>query len=59
MYLLLVFKKRPPVNPALFYLISRLAFSEGLLTNRLGWISFAIADVFHVADVSRNVFKAW
>jgi hypothetical protein len=47
------------VYPSLFYFISRLAFSEGLLTNRLGWISFVIAGVVHAADVSRNVFKAW
>ena len=47
------------VYPPLFYFISRLAFSEGLLTNRLGWISFAIAGVVHAADVSHNVFKAW
>jgi hypothetical protein len=47
------------VYPPLFYFISRLAFSEGLLTSKLGWISFAIAGVFHTAEVSRNVFKAW
>src|SRR5574341_31664 len=47
------------VYPPLFYFISRLAFSEGLLTNKLGWVSFAIAGVVHAADVSRNVFKAW
>jgi hypothetical protein len=47
------------IYPPLFYFISRLAFSEGLLTNRLGWISFALAGAVHAADVSRNVFKAW
>lgn len=47
------------VYPPLFYFISRLAFSEGLLSGKLGWISFAIAGVVHAADVSRNVFKAW
>ena len=47
------------VYPPLFYLISRLAFSEGLLTSKLGWISFVIAGAVHAADVSRNVFKAW
>ena len=47
------------IYPPLFYFISRLAFSEGLLANKLGWISFAIAGVVHLADVSHNVFKAW
>lgn len=47
------------VYPPLFYFISRLAFSEGLLTNKLGWISFVIAGVIHAADVSHNVFKVW
>lgn len=43
----------------LFYFLSRLAFSEELLTHRLAWISFVIAGLVHTADVSRNVFKAW
>jgi hypothetical protein len=47
------------IYPPLFVWLSRLAFSEGLLSNRLGWISFALAGVVHAADVSRNVFKAW
>lgn len=47
------------IYPALFYWLSHLAFSEGLLTNKLGWISFVIAGVVHAADVSRNVFKIW
>jgi Na+/H+ antiporter NhaC len=47
------------IYPPLFVWLSRLAFSEGQLTNRLGWISFALAGVVHAADVSRNVFKAW
>lgn len=46
------------IYPPLFYLVSRLAFSEGLLNDKLGWISFIIAGVFHAAEVSRNVFKA-
>jgi hypothetical protein len=47
------------IYPPLFFWLSRQAFSEGLLTNKPGWISFAIAGVVHAADVSRNVFKAW
>lgn len=47
------------IYPPLFYFISRLAFSEGLLTNRLRWISFVLAGLVHAADVSRNVFRAW
>lgn len=45
--------------PPLFFWLSRLAFHEGLLTNKLGWLSFVVAGIVHVADVSRNVFKAW
>jgi hypothetical protein len=45
--------------PPLFYVVSRLAFREHLLTNRLALVSFAIAGAFHTADVSHNVFKLW
>ncbi|HWQ32796.1 MAG TPA: HXXEE domain-containing protein [Blastocatellia bacterium] len=47
------------IYPPLFYFVSRLAFSEGLLTNRLGWISLVLAGLVHAADVSRNVFRIW
>lgn len=33
--------------------------SEGLLTNKVGLISFVVAGLVHAADVSRNVFRAW
>lgn len=45
--------------PPLFYLVSRQALHEGLLTNRMAMIAFALAGLFHAADVSHNVFKAW
>lgn len=45
--------------PPLFYVVSRLAFREGLLTNRIALISFAFAGLFHAADVGHNLFKAW
>jgi hypothetical protein len=45
--------------PPLFYIVSRRAFREGLLTNRAAVVSFALAGLFHAADVSHNVFKVW
>lgn len=45
--------------PVLFYVVTKEAFREALLTNRLAAVSFVIAGVFHAADVSHNVFKAW
>ena len=45
--------------PPLFYIVSRRAFREGLLTNRGAVVSFAVAGLFHAADISHNVFKAW
>ena len=45
--------------PSIFYLVSRRAFREGLMTNRMAVASFVIAGLFHAADVSHNVFKAW
>jgi hypothetical protein len=47
------------VYPPMFSLVSRAAFSEGLLTAKTGWISFVVAGLFHAAEVSHNVFKAW
>lgn len=35
------------------------AFSEGLLTAKPSWISFAVAGIVHALDVSHNVFKVW
>jgi hypothetical protein len=45
--------------PPLFYVVTRLAFRQGLLTNGTAIISFALAGLVHAADVSHNVFKAW
>ena len=45
--------------PPLFYVVTRQAFRERLLTNRTAVISFALAGLVHAADVSHNVFKAW
>ncbi len=43
----------------LYFFLSTLAFREGLLSKRLGLISFVIAGLFHAAEVGHNVFKAW
>lgn len=45
--------------PPLFYVITRLAFREALLTNRMAVVSFVLAGMFHTADVTHNVFKIW
>lgn len=45
--------------PQVFYIGSRRAFREGLLTIRTATISFALAGMVHAADVSHNVFKVW
>lgn len=47
------------IYPPLFFWLSHLAYSERLLTNKLGWISFVLAGIVHAADVSHNVFKVW
>lgn len=43
----------------LYFLVSRLAFQEGLLTNGVGLATFLVAGAFHFAEVGHNVFKAW
>lgn len=43
----------------LYYLVSTLAYREGLLDNKVGWISFVIAGIFHTAEVGHNLFEAW
>ena len=43
----------------LFYVVTRVAFREGLLTNRMAIVSFVVAGLFHAADISHNVFKSW
>ena len=43
----------------LYGFISTLAYRDGLLSNRLGLLSFVIAGIFHAAEVGHNVFKAW
>ena len=45
--------------PPLFYIVSRRAVREALLTKRTAIISFALAGLVHAADVSHNVFKSW
>ena len=47
------------VYPFVFYLVTRKAFREHLLSHRLASISFLLAGLFHLADVSHNVFKLW
>ena len=43
----------------LYGFLSTLAYREGLLSSKLGLVSFVIAGVFHAIEVGHNVFKAW
>ena len=43
----------------LFFFISSLALSEGLLNAGTLSASLVIAGVFHTWEVEHNVFKAW
>lgn len=45
--------------PPLYFFVSTRAYREGLLSHQVGVISFAVAGVFHAAEVGHNVFKAW
>jgi len=47
------------VYPAVWFLLSRIALREGLLSVPLTVVSFGVAGFFHFADVSHNVFKVW
>jgi hypothetical protein len=45
------------IYPITFFVISRQAFRERLMSNRVALISFVLAGLFHTADVAHNVFK--
>lgn len=45
--------------PPLFFFVSRLAYREGLLNNKTGALAFVLAGLFHVGDITHNVFKVW
>ena len=47
------------VYPAVWFLLSRIALRDALLSMPLTVVSFGVAGFFHVADVSHNVFKVW
>jgi hypothetical protein len=47
------------VYPVVFFIVTRTAVRERLLPASLAIVSFGIAGLFHLADVSHNVFKAW
>src|SRR5262245_11203724 len=47
------------IYPVTFFVVSRQALREHLLSSRAAPISFLLAGLFHAADVSHNVFKAW
>ena len=47
------------IYPITFFLVGRQALQEKLISSRAALISFFVAGVFHAADVSHNVFKAW
>ena len=45
------------IYPITFFVISRQAFRERLMSNCVASISFVLAGLFHAADVAHNVFK--
>jgi len=47
------------IYPVTFFLVTRQALRERLISKRAAMISFFLAGVFHAADVSHNVFKTW
>jgi hypothetical protein len=47
------------IYPVTFFLVARQALREHLMNGRVAIISFLLAGLFHAADVSHNVFKAW
>ena len=47
------------VYPLVLFLVSRSALRERLLPMSFAVVSFAISGLFHLADVTHNVFKAW
>jgi len=47
------------VYPVVWFLMSRSALHEKLLSLPLVFVSLAVGGLFHLADVSHNVFKAW
>ncbi len=47
------------IYPVTFLVVGRQALRENLISSRAAMISFFLAGLFHAADVSHNVFKAW
>jgi hypothetical protein len=47
------------IYPVTFFLVARQALREHLISGRAALISFLLAGLFHAADVTHNVFKAW
>jgi hypothetical protein len=47
------------IYPITFFAVSRQALREHLLSNPAATISFLLGGLFHAADVSHNIFKAW
>lgn len=47
------------IYPVTFILVGRQALREHLISSRAATISFLLAGLFHTADVSHNIFKAW
>jgi uncharacterized protein with HXXEE motif len=47
------------VYPTVWFLVTRSALREKLLSLPLAIVSIPVAGLFHLADVSHNVFKAW
>lgn len=47
------------VYPPTVWLVTERALAEGFLSSKALLASFILAGLFHAAEVSRNVFKAW
>jgi len=43
--------------PPLFYVVSGLAFREGLLTNQVVLVSLVVAGLFHAVDVYHHLAR--
>jgi hypothetical protein len=47
------------VYPPTVWLVTKRAATEGLLGGKALFAAFILAGLFHIAEVSHNVFKAW
>jgi hypothetical protein len=43
----------------LYFLLTHVAYEEGLISGAHGAVAFVVAGAFHFLEVGHNVFKAW